>query len=437
MPPAVAVAPAEESSAAAWMQTAGFVGLVTLLMWSPLAFGTTESWSQFIQRTVVVALLGMWVVLQYLQTAIELGPNPTYLPALLFAGFIALQFLGGVSSYRYATLSEFLNIAVYGGLILLAGETLYSRRCSRKFVFAMAVFGFALALLALFQGLSGTNKIFWLRATHDAAADIYGPYANHNHYAGLMEMLVPLAAAAALLETGGKRMILLFATLTMALSLVFSRSRGGMIGLAAGFLFVCVMLFRYQRSRRGLFGIGIFVAIVAAMVLWLGTDRIMERLTEVQDNYRLSIYGDCVRMWLHKPMMGFGLGTFSTVYPQFRSFPTNLFVNHAHNDYLELMVETGLVGPALVVWFLFGVFRNGFAKMRDAADSEGRLLTLALLTGIVAILVHSLLDFNLHIPANAALFFVLCAAAATPFRRRIRPVDLTAYHDDDGVSVEG
>ena len=73
----------------------------------------------------------------------------------------------------------------------------------------------------------------------------------------------------------------------------------------------------------------------------------------------------------------------------------------------------------------------GLAKATDPGDHEGRLLTLAALTGVAGIVVHSLLDFNLHIPANAALFFVLCAAVATPFKHRIKPVQFESWQANE------
>jgi O-antigen ligase len=397
------------------------VGLIAVLMWSPLAFGTTEPWSQFIQRAAVIALLAIWVFWQSQQRGIELSKNPIFLPALTFGLLVVLQFALGATAYRYATLSELLNLCCYAVLILIGGEVLNRRRNLQTLFTALAVFGFALAFFSILQGLSGTSKIYGIRTTTSLSASIFGPYANHNHYAGLMEMLVPLSAAAAILQRGSKRTILLFGTVLMAVSIVFSRSRGGMIALAAGLLFVCMVLFQLQRHRRGLLGILTASAVVGALVLMLGTDKILERLLETQDQYRFSIYLDTIRMALHRPFFGYGLGTFPHVYPQFQSFWTNLFVNHAHNDYLELLSETGVVGFALIAWMMISVFRVGFSKLRRGENDEGRLLTLAAMTGIVSLLVHSLFDFNLHIPANAALFFVLCSAIATPFKYRVRP----------------
>jgi len=229
---------------------------------------------------------------------------------------------------------------------------------------------------------------------------------NHNHYAGLMEMLIPLAVGVGFLERGSKRVLLLFAGSVMALTVVFSRSRGGMIALTAELVFAWVVISRTQRGRRKATLVAA-ATIMAALVIWLGSDKMLERFSEPHDQYRLQIYRDSLNMAMHKPIAGYGLGTFSTVYPAHRSFYTNLFVNHAHNDYLEMLVDTGIIGLGLFVWILFAVFRSGWKKISDVNDTEGGVLTLAALTGVTGIVVHGLMDFNLHIPANAALFFAL------------------------------
>ena len=202
-----------------------------------------------------------------------------------------------------------------------------------------------------------------------------------------------------------------------------------MIALLAELVFACIIIFRAQRGRRKM--TLVVATIMAALVIWLGSDKMLERFSEPHDQYRLQIYGDSLRMAMHKPITGYGLGTFSTVYPAHRSFYTNLFVNHAHNDYLEMLVDTGIVGLGLFVWFLVAVFRSGWKKIFDVNDTEGRALTLAALAGVSGIAVHGMLDFNLHIPANAALFFVLCAAIATPFKHTIKPAPLQVWSVED------
>jgi O-antigen ligase len=301
----------------------------------------------------------------------------------------------------------------------------------------MTIFGFALSLFAIVQGFSGTDRIYWLVNTHDISAAIYGPYANHNHYACLMEMLVPLALSVSLLADGAKRILLLFAATLMAGSIVLSRSRGGMIGIAFGSLFFGVLVFRKVGSLRKFRVVLPVVALIAIVGLCLITDQSVNRLSETHDPYRLFIGWNCLHMWKEKPLLGFGWGTFPTVYPAYRSFHVELLVNHAHNDYLELLVETGLAGVAIGIWFFFVVFREAKKKILVLRDNEGMILTIGLVAGIISVLFHSFFDFSLHIPANAALFFVLCAATATSFRRhRGHGRDLTATSHSQAASSE-
>jgi len=161
--------------------------------------------------------------------------------------------------------------------------------------------------------------------------------------------------------------------------------------------------------------------LVIGFLVWLGGNELTRRLvsihsearSEITGGIRITIDRDCLRMLLKRPFLGWGLGTFPVVYPEFRSFYTSFFVNEAHNDYLQLLVETGLAGFAIAVWFLVLLFRRVATKLKDWNETSTGALTVAAMLGCVGILVHSFLDFNLQIPANAAMFYVLCALAAS------------------------
>src|SRR5260370_35094577 len=84
---------------------------------------------------------------------------------------------------------------------------------------------------------------------------------------------------------------------------------------------------------------------------------------EISGGVRLSIDGGCLRMLLKRPFLGWGLGAFPIVYPAFPIFYTTFFVNQAHSDYLQLLVETGLVGFSIAVWFLALVFRRAAGQL--------------------------------------------------------------------------
>jgi O-antigen ligase len=178
-----------------------------------------------------------------------------------------------------------------------------------------------------------------------------------------------------------------------------------------------------------------FIVLIVSLLVWLGGKELThsvgsistEAREEISGGIRLSIAKDGVRMFMHRPVTGWGLGTFPNVYPQFRSFYTNFFVNEAHNDYVQLLAEMGVLGFGTMLWFLVAVFRNARRKLGNWTTDTSGAATLACTLGIVGILLHSLVDFNLQIPANAAFFYVFCSiAAAPPFLQKQRKRTVTS-----------
>jgi O-antigen ligase len=240
-----------------------------------------------------------------------------------------------------------------------------------------------------------------------------------------MEMLTPfpLVLAATRFTDGNRKLFVMAIAALMAGSIFLSGSRGGMLALAVQIVVLTVLLVSSKKSswKQPLL-LGAFLILVIGFLVWLGGNELTRRLasihteaqTELSGGTRLTIDRDCLHMFLRKPVLGWGLGTFPTVYPGFRSFYSTFFVNHAHNDYLQLLVETGLAGFAIALWFLVLLFRHAATKLKNWNQTTTGSLTAAALLGCIGILVHSFLDFNLQIPANAALFFVLCAIVASP-----------------------
>jgi len=118
------------------------------------------------------------------------------------------------------------------------------------------------------------------------------------------------------------------------------------------------------------------------------------------------------------PVLGVGLGGFETAYPRYQSFPSDLWIDHAHNDYAEAVAETGLVGAVLIFSALALFFWLAFRDWSQRLRPGGSWIRLGAALGCSGMLVHSLVDFNLHIPANAAWFAVLAgiATAEKPLR---------------------
>jgi O-antigen ligase len=398
------------------------LGLCTVLIFAVLAFGAVNEWSTFTFEAGAAALFLIWAGKQFVSKQLKLSKNPLYLPAVLFFVLILLQALRS-SAYGYVTKYEALQYVSYGIVLLVAAQCVTTEGTRRIFALVMVVFGALYAFFALAQELTSNGKIFWVY-TPRFNGSIYGSYVNHDHYAGLMEMLVPipLVLSTGQLLKGGKRVLVASCAILMATTIFLSGSRGGMIAFVLEVVVFAALTFRSRRNPRAALGSATVCVLILALLIFLGKGQVLGRLGDLGPGIRWDITKDCLRMFSHRPALGWGLGTFPTVYPSYRSFYTNLFVNEAHNDYAQLLVETGLLGFALMLWFLIGLYRYGLPISRRWEFKWDGAVSLAALLGCTGILSHSFVDFNLQIPANAALFYVLCALAASkPLPSSARP----------------
>ena len=403
-------------------------GTFGLLMFGPLAFGAVEPWSTFILEAGSAILIGLWLRKQFLDGELTVEWNPLFLPMAGFGFLILLQIVFGVSAYRHDTISGAWLYCAYAMLCFLSAQALQRSSQARTVAVILALYGFTIAAFALLQGIAPNGKLFWVRQPSIGGA-IYGPYVNHNHYAGLMEMFVPILLVLALTRLVGdrERIAAGVAAAIMVGTIFLSGSRGGMLAIFVELACFAAVLLRRRKNTHIAVGVVAFVVVLASLLTWLGGKELTARVssistearTELSGGMRLSIDRDALRMFRNKPVLGWGLGTFPVVYPQYRSFYTNFFVNEAHNDYLQLLSEMGLLGFGVMIWFLVVLYRSAMPQIEHWMSDVSSAVTLACILGITGILVHSLLDFNLQIPANAALFYVLCTiAAARPLLQR-------------------
>jgi O-antigen ligase len=412
-------------------------GLLGLLMFGPLAFGAVEPWSIFILETGAAALFVAWALGQAVSGELQIIGNPLFSPMLVFATLIGLQLATGKTAYRAETFSSALLYFAYGLLSFLVVQCLRRTSQVKTLALVFSAYGFVLALFALVQSLSSNGKLYWL-ITPRFGGWIYGPYVNHNHYAGLMEMLAPIPLVILLSHNvrGARKAMAALAAAVMATTIFLSGSRGGMVAFSVQMALLATVLTRWEKIRRTALAMGAFLLIASGLMAWLGGGELAERIasihneakSELSAGTRLNIDRDALRMFVRKPVLGWGLGAFPEVYPQFRTFYTNLSVDRVHNDYLQLLVETGALGFATMAWFLAVLYRSAIKKLKH--PDANATITLAALLGVTGILAHSFVDFNLQIPANAALFYVLCVIAAMEPR-------LGLHHRSRRYSLEG
>ena len=394
---------------------------VGLLLFGPLAFGAVESWSISIMQVGAGFLFVLWAARQVAAGELEIVGNPLFFPMLFFASLIFWQLATRRTAYRFDTSSGLLLYCAYAVFCFLVVQTL--RRTSQVKILAWVLsgYGFTVALFALMQGIASNDKLYWLRSL-PSGGWIYGPYVNHNHYAGLMEMLTPILLVISVADNvrDSRRALAALVAAVMASTIFLSGSRGGMAAFCIQMALLAGFLVTRRKNWKAALTLVAFLVVALALLAWIGGGELLERLasihsgtrTELSGGTRLTIDRDAIKMFEQKPVLGWGLGTFPEVYPQFSTLATNLQLGMAHNDYLQLLVETGALGFATMLWFLLTLFRSAFKKLKHFPADTNAAVTLAAVLGVIGILVHSFVDFNLQIPANAALFYVLCTVGA-------------------------
>jgi O-antigen ligase len=388
--------------------------LCALIFFGVVAFGAVEDWSIFTLEAGSAVLFMLWAARQIASGRIQLSRNPLYLPALVFFLLVLTQIALHSSAYGYVARFEALQYVSYGIVLLIAAECVIEESSSKIFVLAVTAFGIGYAFFALAQELTANGKIFWRISPHFGGS-IYGSYVNRNHYAGLMEMLfpIPLVISMGHLVRGGKRALVGCCAILLAATIFLSGSRGGMLAFILQMAVFAALTLAQKRSPRIALGLLAVCVFILALLVFVGRGRVLGRLGDLGPGIRLNITKDSLRMFAKRPIAGWGLGTFPTIYPSYRSFYTNLFVNEAHNDYAQLLVETGAIGFGLMLWFVASLYRYGLPTSRRWQFQWDAALSFAALLGCTGILFHSFVDFNLQIPANAALFYVLCGLAAS------------------------
>jgi O-antigen ligase len=402
-------------------------GCAALLMLGALAFGAVEPWSIFILESGAAALLLVWTVGSFMKREATVAASGVFPPMLAFLGLICIQLLPGVSAYRWATLSSLLRFACFGTIVFLLTQTFARTRHVRRAAYLFSGFGSAVAIFAILQSLSSPGKLYWIR-TPRLGGWIYGPYVNHNHYAGVMEMLVPipLVFAFSRYAQGRRKWAAAAAAALMGATIFLSGSRAGMAAFAGQLAVFFWLVFREREHGRAGPLMGVFLVGSLLLTGYIGGNEVSSRIatitshqhSDITRDIRGTITRDTLRMFLAHPILGWGAGTFRDVYPQYRSMYTNSLVDHAHNDYAELMAESGIAGVAIAGWFLFEVLRGAARKLRGWPSDVNGMVSAAALTGILGLLAHSLVDFNLQIPANAVFFYSLCGVAAMEPRFR-------------------
>jgi O-antigen ligase len=319
---------------------------------------------------------------------------------------------------------EWLKLIGYIATFFIALHLFTDERRVKRFFLSFALIGTAVAGFALVQLMFWNGKIYWRISTQSAFP--FGPYINHNHFAGFMELTVGAALGLVLAElhpvltgkirlrdfSGARTLLLAGMCGLMVLGIVLSRSRGGVVSLVGATMILPFLVRRSDSRRAMIVALGV-VALCVGGAVALGSGAVWGTYTFTPDDpsavYRLVTWRDTLRLVRNYLLAGCGLGNFAEAFPPYKSSFSGYFIVHPENDYLQALAETGIIGFGLLVAAGGVYFRRVVQLLALRRNEQARARASGGLFGLVAFCLHGLYDFNFHIPANAFAFALLAA----------------------------
>ncbi|HHT9145579.1 MAG TPA: O-antigen ligase family protein [Candidatus Wunengus sp. YC61] len=382
-----------------------------------------------------------------------------------------------ITLYKYASEVELFRLLIYIGVYLLIVNNIKSRQQISQIVITIIITGISIAFLGLLQYLSGSGKIFWL---YDIKrTNFFGTFSNQDHFACYMAMIIPLVIGLLITEylyrlmgnlqstvhthqsdvSSHRIFFYVFGIVIMLSSLFMARSSGGAFSIMVSVFLLIVMMLCRKRLRKMSWIVVPILIVTLGMLIWIGIRPVIEELSASVDienpslKARVEFWKDTISAVKVFPLFGTGIGVFPTIYPQYSTITHLTFMNHAHNDYLELMLETGFIGFGIILWAMYRFIKdnalyhilgitNGINHKRpiynmrlcfnlfgiknvtnnkqsnyqkSTFEINGSLrrrkdpfiigIAIGGVIGVMSMCFHCIVDFNFHVPANA---FLLC-----------------------------
>jgi hypothetical protein len=439
---------------------------------------------------LVALAAAAWLAGELAHGALTWRRTPLDLPLALLAGYVLLQLaLGNRALVAWAlappapatdvlarfpaplftvgtvtprqTLDSLLIFAGYAAVYLLVVQLVRTRRQLGRLVRVVLMAGGLMAFLALVDYMTGEAWLLaWLR-DHPFGGRASGTFVNPDHFAAWLTMLIPLGlgwvtaragdgrhapsvratmSIRALREQAIRRYLPLVGVVVMALALVMTLSRGGIVGLAVGLLALLALLGATGRARRSVLLTGALLVAVAGYGGWIGFGPLLARFSQSQAHGfdRLTQYLASLPMLRDFPIFGAGLGAYRDVYFRYQPLalkPDEVYYPYAHNDLLQLLTELGPPGALLclfVGWRIVGdlvgphLLGRGACPVDGGAGEEARrndrysvAIAVGALAGVAALVTHSTLDFSARIAANGVLAAVLLGIATVTLHTRL------------------
>lgn len=478
--PVLPVAPVNSSArlrVARWLELFNFSALLAVVVLSAIPYGTVQpQWRELC--ACAIFLLGALRIVEELLSGRRTHDWQLIWPLLavaLLAGAqtlplghndvpgSSLTFWRTISTDAYETRLFVLNVLAFAGALELLLRYTTTPRRVRALIYVVLAVALASTLYGFLRQSMESEEGAGSLLPQVAAAQGYAQFVNRNHFAFLVEMALGLALGL-LVGRGARRgyiFIYLGAAVCLWVGLILVNSRGGILSML-GMMVFTVLLASFvrgsgnssrERERRPSAGWGrragaalvMRVALVVGLLViigagsgWVGGDALQQRMDTISDEMhapseqhvnRMQIWGATWALIKAHPFLGSGFGAYWTAIPAYHHDAGTRSLQQAHNDYLEVLASGGLIGGALLVWFIYALGHTARRSLR-ASNTFRRAVCLGALAGIFAVALHSLFDFGLHVTVNALVLAVLIVLVTghgqaehetTPKRRRRRP----------------
>ena len=414
----------------------GVLGFVlAILVYSPLAFGAVRPQEFVVIQWMTLGILGIWAVRFLINPKHRLLWPPVCWPVLAFVAYAVWRYLA--ADVEFVARQEFIRVLVYAVIFFAVINNLHGQDTTHIVGFAVVFLAMAMALYAIYQFLTASDFASGL-FDQMLKPEGYrkrgsGPFVCPNNLAGYLEMVLPLAVTftvAGRLEAVMK-VFLGYAAMVIFTGLMVTLSRGGWL---AGGISLAVLGFCLVRNRdywkQAI--IALMVAVGVFLVIYFKANTQPYRFERIQlageiENVRFQYWRPAVAMWQDNFWFGTGPAHFDHRFRQYRSAEAQLQIRpeRVHNDYLNTLADWGLVGALLVAacwsafyWQVIGGWKFVQRSQNDLTSKRSNKASFVLggSVGLLAILLHSFVDFNMHIPANAILVVIIMALVSAHYR---------------------
>jgi len=407
------------------------LGLVlAILVFGPLAFGAVPTPAFLVIQALTLGVMVFWGARFLIQERPKLLWPPICWAVVAFTVYAIGRYL--TADIEYIARQELIRVLVYAFLFLAILNNLHRQETTQIISLVLIFLAMVIAFYALYQSITGSNRVWYvLNTTYPHRGT--GTYICPNHLGGFLEMILPLGLAYTITSRVRPvlRVLLGYASLAILAGIVVTLSRGSWVSTALSLLlFFGVLVF--NRAHR-LASLLFLVVLVGAGVFMFSRSIIFQsRLKQlgvparIEEDTRIALWRSALRVWQENILWGVGPAHYDCRFRKYRPEAIQLHPAWAHNDFLNALAEWGLVGSGLVAtaWGLLGLgviktwpSARGSPKDLGGKTTSNKLaFVLGASVGLVAILIHSGCDFNMHIPANAILTVALMALLSSHLR---------------------